>query len=461
MEIELEKIFQKYELNRDQYETFRDRFTLRQFRAGDTVFTEGDLAETFYFIRSGELTVSRLSGDRQEKVLKVLGPGELFGEVGLLQDTPRMLPSRRLPMPAFMNCTRLIFLSCSSAIPPSRHCSTSCVPCGCCRASLCFASWMMKRCSKSGKQLTLKHYQAGETLVSEGDTQDAMYLVIKGNARTFTTGPEGGEVTTGYMRPGSHAGTRGLTERCSHEYSVDIEDSAEVFVLEKKDFRRLLRRHPGISFSLPESGLLNTVLPFFHGREAYLTIPTLAMNRPGKVNWLMGIITLVLVLAAALPTLFPAWVPFLHPLVVDTDPENMLAADESSRVFHNRLKSEMTLHDIMVVGVVNDKHPEGVFNSRSLGRVFELSEFAKTLAWEDEEHPGEIVGVLAADMMSPSTMDIVEQAGAGTVRFSWLMPEPPGSDAVAKEIRRKLKRYPTMDGILISEDGGPSVFICR
>ncbi len=90
MEIELEKIFQKYELNRDQYETFRDRFTLRQFRAGDTVFTEGDLAETFYFIRSGELTVSRLSGDRQEKVLKVLGPGELFGEVGLLQDTPRI-----------------------------------------------------------------------------------------------------------------------------------------------------------------------------------------------------------------------------------------------------------------------------------------------------------------------------------------------------------------------------------
>jgi len=453
MEIELEKIFQKYELNRDQYETFRDRFTLRQFRAGDTVFTEGDLAETFYFIRSGELTVSRLSGDRQEKVLKVLGPGELFGEVGLLQDTPRIATIKAITDARLYELHKADFLELLECNPAFSALLDKLRTLRLLQGIPVFRKLDDEALLRIRQQLTLKHYQAGETLVSEGDTQDAMYLVIKGNARTFTTGPEGGEVTTGYMRPGSHAGTRGLTERCSHEYSVDIEDSAEVFVLEKKDFRRLLRRHPGISFSLPESGLLNTVLPFFHGREAYLTIPTLAMNRPGKVNWLMGIITLVLVLAAALPTLFPAWVPFLHPLVVDTDPENMLAADESSRVFHNRLKSEMTLHDIMVVGVVNDKHPEGVFNSSSLGRVFELSEFAKTLAWEDEEHPGEIVGVLAADMMSPSTMDIVEQAGAGTVRFSWLMPEPPGSDAVAKEIRRKLKRYPTMDGILISEDG--------
>jgi len=90
MEMELESIFEKYELTPEQYETFRGRFTLRQLRAGDTVISEGDLAETFYFIRSGELIASRLSSDRQEKVLDVLGPGELFGEVGLLHDIPRI-----------------------------------------------------------------------------------------------------------------------------------------------------------------------------------------------------------------------------------------------------------------------------------------------------------------------------------------------------------------------------------
>ena len=90
MEMELENIFEKYELTREQYETFRDKFSLKQLRAGDTVLSEGGLAETFYFIRSGELTASRLSSARQEYVLKVLGPGELFGEVGLIQDVPRI-----------------------------------------------------------------------------------------------------------------------------------------------------------------------------------------------------------------------------------------------------------------------------------------------------------------------------------------------------------------------------------
>ena len=37
MEMELENIFEKYELTREQYETFRERFSLKQFRAGDVV----------------------------------------------------------------------------------------------------------------------------------------------------------------------------------------------------------------------------------------------------------------------------------------------------------------------------------------------------------------------------------------------------------------------------------------
>jgi predicted RND superfamily exporter protein/CRP-like cAMP-binding protein len=453
MEMELENIFLKYDLTHDQFETFRERFTLRQFRTGDSVFTEGDLAETFYFIRSGELTVSRLSSDRQEKVLNLLGPGELFGEVGLLQDAPRIATIKAITDAQLYELRKADFIELLESDPAFSALLDRLRTQRLLQGIPVFRKLDDEALLKIRKELTLKHYQAGETLVSEGDAQDALYLILKGNARTYTTGPEGSEITTGFMRPGSYVGARGLTHRHNHEYSVVIEDSADVFVLDKKRFRRLLRRYPGISFSIPESGWLNTLLPFFYGREAYLTIPTLAMNRPGKVNWITGIITLVLILAAATPTLFPAWLPFLHPLVVDTDPENMLAAEEPHRVFHDRMKAEMTLHDIMVVGVVNEKHPDGVFNASSLGRVYELSEFAKTLTWEDEERPGEIVGVLGADMMSPSTMDVVEQAGEGAVRFSWLMPKPPASDAEAMEIYRKLKRYPTMDGTLISEDG--------
>ena len=453
MEMELEGIFEKYELTAEQYEAFRDSFTLRQFHAWDVVFREGDLAETFYFIRSGELTAARLSSDRQEKVLKVLGPGELFGEIGLLQDIPRIATIKAITDAQIYELGKADFFNLLECNPAFSALLDRLRTLRMLQGIPVFRKLDDESLLKIREELTLKEYQAGETLVSEGDAEDAMFLVLQGNARTFSCGPEGNEITSGYMRPGSHAGARGLLNRLNHEHSVVFEDSAKVLVLERKRFRRLLRRYPGISFSLPESGLLNTILPFFYGREAYLTIPTLAMNRPGKVNWIMGMVTLVLILAAALPTLLPASFPFLHPLVVDTDPENMLSGDEATRVFHNRMKKEMTLHDLMVVGVVNDKHPDGVFNADSLGKVFELSKFARTLTWEDENNPGEMRGVLAADMMAPSSMDIVEQAGPGTVRFSWLMSEPPASDAEAMEVYRKLKRYPTMDGTLISEDG--------
>ncbi|MGB5177256.1 MAG: cyclic nucleotide-binding domain-containing protein, partial [Gammaproteobacteria bacterium] len=453
MEMELENIFEKYELTREQYETFRDKFSLRQLRAGDTVISEGDLAETFYFIRSGELTASRLSSARQEYVLKVLGPGELFGEVGLIQDIPRIATIKAITDAQLYALSKADFFDLLDSNPAFSALLDRLHTLRLLQGVPVFRKLDDDSLLKIRDELTLKQYQAGETLLSEGDAEDALYLILKGNARTFSTGPEGNEVTSGYMRPGSHIGSRGLMGRMSHEYSVVFEDAAKVLVLEKKRFRRLLRRYPGISFNLPESGLLNTILPFFHGREAYLNIPSLAMNRPRKVNWIMGMSTLVLILAAALPTLFPDRFSSLHPLVVDTDPENMLSADESTRVFHNRMKEEMTLHDIMVVGVVNDLHPNGVFNAGSLGKIHALSEFARTLTWDDEDRPGEIRGVLAADMMSPSSMDVVEQAGVGTVRFSWLMPEPPASDAEALEIHRKLKRYPTMDGTLISDDG--------
>ena len=453
MEMELESIFEKYELTPEQYETFRGSFVLQQLRAGDTVLKEGDPPEKFYFVRSGELTVSRAFSARQEQVLKVLGPGDLFGEVGLLEDIPRTATIRAITDAQIYELCKADFFDLLHSNPAFSALVDKLHILRLLQGVALFRKFEHADLVRIQEELEVKHYVAGETLLVEGDTEDALYLVIKGNARTFSTGPEGNEITAGYMRPGSYIGERGLASRRSHAHSVVFEDPATVLILEKKRFRHLLRRYPGISFNIPESGWLNTILPFFYGRAAYATIPALAMNRPGKINWSVGIVTLVLILAAVLPTLFPERLPFLNRLVVDTDPENMLSADESARVFHDRMKAQMTLHDIMVVGVVNDRHPDGVFNAASLRRVFELSAFARTLVWEDDRHPGQLRGVLAVDMLAPSAMDIVEQAGPGSVRFSWLMPEPPATDADARVIYEKRKRYPTMDGTLISEDG--------
>jgi len=144
----------------------------------------------------------------------------------------------------------------------------------------------------------------------------------------------------------------------------------------------------------------------------------------------------------------------LIPLIkVDTDPENMLSADEPVRVFHNQTKKQFALSDIVVVGIVNDKDTNGVFNPSSLSKIYELTEFAKTLRWQDEENPDEEVGVIEVDILAPSTVDHIGQGGPGEVKFEWLMRKPPATQAEALEIRDKAISNPLLKGTVISEDG--------
>ena len=138
---------------------------------------------------------------------------------------------------------------------------------------------------------------------------------------------------------------------------------------------------------------------------------------------------------------------------VDTDPENMLAETEAVRVFHNEMKREFTLNDMVVLGIVNEKDPDGVFNPTSLARIYELTQFAESLRWPDPKDPTKEIGVIEADLLAPSKVDNIEPAGPGTVRFEWLMAAPPKTRAEARAIREKARSNPLLDGTLVSEDG--------
>ena len=145
----------------------------------------------------------------------------------------------------------------------------------------------------------------------------------------------------------------------------------------------------------------------------------------------VGLAVLTIGLGSAIP-----WIQ------VDTDPENMLAEDDPARVFHDEAKEEFSLHDLIVVGVVNESEEHGVFNPDSLGRIHELNEFVKS-----------IDGVIARDVLGPSTMDNIEQAGPGTIRFEWLMEQAPETPEEAIAIKEAALRLPMLRGTVVSEDG--------
>lgn len=134
---------------------------------------------------------------------------------------------------------------------------------------------------------------------------------------------------------------------------------------------------------------------------------------------------------------------------VDTDPENMLAKDEAVRVFHHLTKKEFTLHDVVVLGVVNEADPDGVFNPATLKRVQELTDYSLNLS--DPQDPTK--RVVSQNVIAPSTVDNIEQAGLGQVRFEWLMAKVPATRAEALKIRDNAMSNPLLKGTMVSEDG--------
>ena len=53
------------------------------------VINEGDLSDTLYIIRHGKVKVYVSEADGREVTLSILGPGEFFGELSLIDEAPR------------------------------------------------------------------------------------------------------------------------------------------------------------------------------------------------------------------------------------------------------------------------------------------------------------------------------------------------------------------------------------
>ena len=95
-------------------------------------------------------------------------------------------------------------------------------------------------------------------------------------------------------------------------------------------------------------------------------------------------ILLVLLTTIAFGTQFPK----IH---IDTDPENMLPADQADRVLYNRAKQDFGIHDLIVLGITDEA---GMFRPDTLGRVARVVERIKA-----------IHEVIVADLISLTASD--------------------------------------------------------
>lgn len=72
------------------------RIRLRQYAAGETIFLMGDAGATLMAVIAGSVQISVPSPDGKEILLTIMQPGEIFGEIGLLDGKERSADARAM-----------------------------------------------------------------------------------------------------------------------------------------------------------------------------------------------------------------------------------------------------------------------------------------------------------------------------------------------------------------------------
>ncbi len=125
-------------------------------------------------------------------------------------------------------------------------------------------------------------------------------------------------------------------------------------------------------------------------------------------------------------------------ITIDTDPENMLEPDEPDRVLYGQVKQEFGVHDLVVVGIVDEK---GMFRPEALEHVARAT--AEIL---------KIQGVVIPDVVSLTTTDNVKSSG-GLLDIHPVMDGVPRTDEAVAELRHDIAENPFLRDKLASADG--------
>jgi predicted RND superfamily exporter protein len=167
-------------------------------------------------------------------------------------------------------------------------------------------------------------------------------------------------------------------------------------------------------------------------KKTIMKIVEFSVNRP----------KLVILLTIFLSALFAIQFPKIK---IDTDPENMLREDAPIRVFHQEVKKDFGIEELIVLGIVRD---DGIFHHDSLAKMSRITnEILK------------IKGVIADDVVSLTiTNNVVAKEGTLYVRPP--MVEVPETREEIERLKEEVLDNPLFKDRLVSSDGkGAAIYI--
>ncbi|HJS27084.1 MAG TPA: cyclic nucleotide-binding domain-containing protein [Actinomycetota bacterium] len=224
------------DLPEDLLSDLAGRVTLGRYPAGKPIFRQGDRPDAFYVVRTGTLHVVEEDPDTgKDRVLRMLGPGDVFGELGLVNGAPRSATVRPVVDSELFVIDESTFDRLLAGMITKQDVEPTLQMAAELRALRPFTSL-----ASSDIGLLMEHghwvnVAPHEAIIREGEQGDAFYAVGSGKLEVFRD-----EQLIGTLGPGSHFGEVALLMDVPRTATVLAKTPVRVFRIDREAFDKVI-----------------------------------------------------------------------------------------------------------------------------------------------------------------------------------------------------------------------------
>jgi CRP-like cAMP-binding protein/Zn-dependent protease len=224
------------DLPEDLLSDLAGRVSLGRYPAGKPVFRQGDRPDAFYVVRTGTLHVVEEDPETgKDRVLRMLGPGDVFGELGLVNGAPRSATVRPVVDSELFVVDESTFDRLLAGMITKQDVEPTLQMAAELRALRPFASLTSSDIGLLMEHGGWENVPPEGAIIREGEEGDSFYVVGSGKLDVFRDGE-----LIGTLGPGSHFGEVALLMDVPRTATVVAKTPVRVFRIDRDAFDRVI-----------------------------------------------------------------------------------------------------------------------------------------------------------------------------------------------------------------------------
>jgi len=236
----------------------KPKFGPEQFPAGVDIIQQGDVPDKFYIITRGKVAVLLQPPDGLDAVIDHLGPGDFFGEVGLLNKSRRMATVRAetavdvmamdyQTFRAWIESSPLVAQEIEALAAQRTRDTGPLEP-----APLLDVENLPDNLLTTAAE-TAEQYEAGDKIIQQSEQPERFYIILEGFVTVTHIDASGKEHVVGHLTAGDYFGEVGLLEGGERIATVTAVTHVKVVSFDRNTFRRWMIHSPSSQDDIAET----------------------------------------------------------------------------------------------------------------------------------------------------------------------------------------------------------------